>query len=126
MGSRGGFNRRVEVASTMIAAMGLYALEIVPSASQNLRRLETCLVRGLWGTSRPGRSKEVLFALLTPGHRISPLMGCTYMRICWLARIARSGGVLTVAVQALWEHRHDNSKVQGPFARAMDAAKGLG
>ena len=50
-GIQGDFSRRVEVAATMVAAVGLYALEVAPATTKDLRELETCLVKGLWGTS---------------------------------------------------------------------------
>ena len=34
----------------------------------------------IWGPSRPCRAKEVVFALLLPGHRVAPSMVVPYKR----------------------------------------------
>ena len=59
----------------------------------DLRGLETAVVRALWGATRLSRDKEIVFSVLSKGHRISPLMHTRCERLMWLARVARRPGV---------------------------------
>ena len=36
--------------------------------------LETLVVRALWGAMRLSRAKEIVFTVLSKGHRVSPIM----------------------------------------------------
>ena len=59
----------------------------------DLRGLETAVVRALWGATRLSRAKEIVFTVLSKGHRVSPVMHTWYERLLWLARVARRPGV---------------------------------
>ena len=66
-------------------AVALHVVQLPDTADVDLAWLETQTVRAIWGPTRPGRAKEVVFSLLTPGHRTSPTMQTKYKRLVWLA-----------------------------------------
>ena len=91
---------------------------MAPVAPQDLRGLDAAIMREIWGTTRPGRAKEIVFCVLHPGHLMSASMRRTYLQLCWLARAARTAGPLQVAIQARWEH-DSFLPPQGPVGRAL-------
>ena len=58
----------------------------------------------MWGSSRPARAKQVIFRVLSPGHRTSPLMWTRYERQVSVAQVARTPGAEQVLFQAVWVH----------------------
>ena len=72
----------------------------------------------IWGPSRPCRAKEVVFALLLPGHRVAPSMAIPYRRMCWLAQIACTPGTTHTITRAIWEHT-GRPNATGPLGRAL-------
>ena len=89
----------------------------------NLRGLETAVVRALWGATR--LAKEIVFTVLSKGHRVSLVMHTRNERLLWQARVARRPGVAQVFTQAIWE-----SSVRppgtGPVGRALHTAATIG
>ena len=69
----------------------------------HLRGLKAAVVRALWGATRVSRAKEVIFTVLSKGHRVSPVMHMRYERLLWLARVARQPGVTQVFAHIIWE-----------------------
>ena len=69
-----------------------------PVTDGDLAKLETLVLRSVWAATRLSWAKEIVFSVLAPGHRISPVM-----HIIRLARVARCLGVTQVVVQAIWE-----------------------
>ena len=45
-----------------------------PVTDRDLMGLETMVLRAVWGATRLSRAKEVVFLVMTPGHRICPVM----------------------------------------------------
>ena len=80
--------RRSTVAGSLAMAVALHGVQLADTADVDLARLETQTVRAIWGPTRPGRAKEVVFSLLTPGHRTSPTMRTKYERLVWMAQVA--------------------------------------
>ena len=76
---------------------------------------------GHLGPTRPGRAKEVVYCLLSSGHRTSPVMRTKYNRLTWLAGVARVPGATQVLLQAIWECR-ESPPLTGPLGRAFHAA----
>ena len=89
----------------MIVAATLFGVELADVAPRDVSSLESAIMTAIWGPSRPCRAKEVVFALLLPGHRVAPSMVVPYKRMCWLAHIARVPGTAqTVTQVTVTEH----------------------
>ena len=91
----------------------------------DLRGLETAVVRALWGATRLSRAKEIIFTVLSKGHRVSPVMHTRYERLLWLARVARRPGVTQVFTQAIWESG-GRPPVMGPVGCVLRTVATLG
>ena len=83
------YNRRERAISTLVTPLALNGVAVVSVTEPNLRGVETAVVRALWGPARVSRAKELLFTVLSKGHRVSPIMHMRYERLLWLARLAR-------------------------------------
>ena len=83
------------------------------------------VVRALWGPARVSRTKEIVFTVLSKGHRVSPIMHTRYERLLWLACLARRPGVTQVFAQAIWESG-GRPPGTGPVGRALRKAASLG
>ena len=86
------------IIATLVQAAALWGTPGAEVSRRDLQSLETAVLHSLWGTSRPGRAKEIIFVLLVQGNRVSPLMKITYDRVCWLLTVARTPGTLQVVV----------------------------
>ena len=125
-GVQGDCNRRAEAAATLALATGLYGVEIAPVEARSLQSLETKVMTAVWGCSRKSRAKEILFAVLMKGHRLSPVMRHQASVAAWLTRVARTPGTLQMAVQAIWEASDGNPPPSGPVGRAKRVLTRLG
>ena len=67
----GGFDRKATVAAVMIVAATLFEVELADVAPREVNSLESAIMAASWGPSRPCRAKEVVFALLLPGHTVA-------------------------------------------------------
>ena len=81
-GAQGGFDRRAEVISTLILPTGLHAAALANIARGDLARLDTAVLKALWGPTRPCRAKEVVVAFFCAGHRVLPIMVCVCVCVC--------------------------------------------
>ena len=97
-GVQGDCNRRAEAAATLALFTGMYGVEIAPVEARSLRSLEARVMTSVWGCTRVARAKEIFFAVLMKGHRLSPVMRHQYQVAAWLIRVARTPGSLQVAV----------------------------
>ena len=88
--------RRSTVATSLAMAVALHGVQPADIADIDLVRLETQTIRAIWSPTRPGRAKEVVFSLLTPGHCTSPIMLTKYEGLVWLAQLARVPGAAQV------------------------------
>ena len=95
--------KHAEGAATLALATGMYGVEAAMVTEQDLLKLETSVLKAVWGPTRRSRAKEVLFAVLMKGHRLSPVMRAQYLSVAGLARAAHTPGTLQVCVQAVWE-----------------------
>ena len=120
-----GFGGRAIIVAVMVLAAGLFGVELAEASLKHIAGLETAVMHALWATSRPCRAKEIVFALLVPGHPVAPSMVVPYCGICWLARMARTTGTPQTIAQAVWEHR-TTKKIQGPMGRALKELSRLG
>ena len=109
----------------MIIAGALYGVELADISKKIAATLESTVMCAVWGPSRPCRSKEIVFALLVPGHRVAPTMVIPYRRMCWLARQARTRSTPQTIIQAIWE-AVPTPKVTGPLGRALQEFRKLG
>ena len=82
--------------STVVTPLALHGVAVALETDPALRGLETTVVRTLWGARRLSRAKEIVFVVLSKGHRISPVMHTRYERLLCLARMARWPGVTQV------------------------------
>ena len=74
-----------------------------------------------YGTSR---AKQVLWAVLAPGHRVSPVWRLQYSRVLSLARRARTPGAGQVLVQAALEET-DRPPDTGRVGGALELVRQL-
>ena len=118
-------DRRERAISTLVTPLELHGVAVAPLTEPDLRGLETAVVRALWGATRLSRAKEVVFTVLSKGHRVSPVMHTRYERLLWLARVARWPGVTQVFAQAIWESG-GRPPGTGPMGRALRTAASLG
>ena len=118
----GGFDRKPTVAAVMIVAATLFGVELADIAQRDIHGLESAIMTVIWG---PSRAKELVFALLLPGHRVAPSMVMPYKRMCWLAQIARSPSTAQTVAQAIWEHT-ERPKATRPLGRALYEFRRLG
>ena len=118
------FRMREVAIGTLALAKAMYGVELADVGSRDVARLELAAVRALWGPTRTSRAKEVLWAVLTPGHRVSPAWRLQYSRVLWLARQARVPGAGQVLVQAIWEET-DRPPDTGPVGRALQSVRQL-
>ena len=119
------YDRRERAISTLVTPLALHGVAVAPVTEPDLRGAETAVVRALWGPARVFRAKEVIFTVLSKGHRISPVMHTRYERLLWLARLARRPGVTQVFAQAICESG-GRPPGMGPVGRALRTAASLG
>ena len=93
--------RRATAAAVKALPKALHGVALADVETSSLRRLETRVVAAMWGPTRMARAKEMVFCLLTPGHRTSPVMCTRYERLVWLARTAREAGATQCLFQAI-------------------------
>ena len=118
-------DRRECAISTLVTPLALHGVAVAAVTEPDLRGLETTVVRALWGPARVSRAKEIIFTVLSKGHRVSPIMHTGYERLLWLARSARRPGVTQVFAQAIWESG-GRPPGTGPVGRALRTAASLG
>ena len=97
------YDRRERAISTLVTPLALHGVAVASVTDLDLRGFETAVVQALWGPARVSRAKEVIFTVLSKGHRVSPIMHTRYERLLWLARLARRPGVTQLFAQAIWE-----------------------
>ena len=119
------FDRRERAISTLVTPLALHGVAVASVTEPDLRGLETAVVRALSGPARVSRAKELVFTVLSKGHRVSPIMHTRYERLLWLARLARRPGVTQVFAQAIWESR-GRPPGTGPVGRELRTAASLG
>ena len=95
------YDRRERAILTLVTPLALHGVAVAPVTEPDLRGLETAVVRALWGTARLSWAKEVIFTVLSKGHRVSPIMHTRYERLLWRARLARRPGVTQFFAQAI-------------------------
>ena len=119
------YDRRERAVGTLVTPLALHGVAVASVTEPDLRGFETAVVRALWGLARVSRAKEVIFTVLSKGHRVSPIMHTRYERLLWLARLARRPGVTQVFAQAIWESG-GRPPGTGPVGRALRTAASLG
>ena len=62
------FQRRVRAISTLVTPLALHGVAVAPVTDRDLLGLETMVLWAVWGATRLGRGKEVVFVVLGP-HR---------------------------------------------------------
>ena len=93
-------HRRSTVAGSLALVVALHGVQLADTVDVDLARLETQAIRTMWG---PGRPKEGVFSLLTPGHHMSPIMRTKHERLLLLVRMAWVPGAAQVLMQPIWE-----------------------
>ena len=86
------FRMREVAIGTLALAKAMYGVELADVGSRDVARLELAAIREVWGPTRTSRAKEVLWAVVAPGHRVSPAWRLQYSPVLWLARHARTLG----------------------------------
>ena len=84
---------RARAVSTLVTALALHEVALAPITDSYLAKLETLVVRSVWGTTKLSLAKEIAFSIFTARPRVFPVMHVRYERIAWLARVARCPGV---------------------------------
>ena len=80
-GVQGGRARKAEAVATLVLAVCLFGAGLADAAPADLRALQTKVLTAVWGSQRGGRAKEVVFAVLMKGHRLSRIMKVDYMLV---------------------------------------------
>ena len=119
-GVQGDIDERCKVVATMVNAIGLHASEIVAISQKDIRPFETRILKAIWGASRPGRAKEIIFCLMCQGRRLARSMLVPYGRAVWLARLCKTRGPAMITAQTVREENPLTGK-SGPFGRALKA-----
>ena len=119
------FDRRAKVVNTLVTPLSLHGVAVASVTDSDLGCFKTAVLRAVWGATRLSRAKEVVFTVLTKGHRVSPVMHTRYERVLWLVRVARRPRVTQVLTQAVWEH-HCRPPCTGPLGRALQTVATLG
>ena len=83
------YERRERAISPLVTPLALHGVAVASVMDPEPRGLETAVMRALWGATRLSRAKEIVFTILSKGHRFSPVM---HTRL-WLARVALRLGV---------------------------------
>ena len=86
-----------------------------------MRALDSLAAIALWGPTRVSRNREVLWSVLTHGHRVAPSWRAQYQRLLWLAQASATTGTVQVLVQAVLEER-PKPPLTGPVGRALARA----
>ena len=120
-----GFKGRALIVAVMILAAGLYGAELVDVTMKRAMGLAAAVLHMLRGPTRPCRAKEIVFALVVPGHRVAPTMLIPYKRACWLASLARTRGTPQSIAQAVWE-TDPMPKQTGLMGRPLGELRKLG
>ena len=121
----GGFDRKATVAAIMIIAAALFGVELADISWRDASSLESAIMGGIWGPSRPCSAKEIVFTLLLPGHRVAPSVVIPYRRICWLAHLARNPGTAQTVARAICEGTQSRKPTR-PLGRALQEFRRLG
>ena len=90
-----------------------------------MRALDSPAAIALWGSTRVSRNREVLWSVLTPGHRVAPSWRAQCQRLLWLAQASATTGTVQVLVQAVLEER-PKPPLTGPVGRALQDTWRLG
>ena len=90
-----------------------------------MRALDSLAAIALWGPTRVSRNREVLWSVLTLGHRVAPSWRAQYQRLLWLAQASATTGTVQVLVQAVLEER-PKPPLTGPVGRALQDTRRLG
>ena len=125
-GVQGGRARKAEAVATLVLAVSLFGAGLADAALADLRALETRVLTSVWGSQRGGRAKEVVFAVLMKGRRLSPIMKFNCMQVAWQVRVARRPGSLQTVVQAVWEDTSGQPAPTGPVGRVFHTLWSLG
>ena len=75
------FQQRVCAVSTLVTPLALQGVAVAPALDRDLLGLETMVLRVVLGATRLSRAKEVVFVVLTLGHRISSVKHTSYERV---------------------------------------------
>ena len=92
------YDRRERAISTLVTPLALHGVAVALVTDPDFRRLETAVMRALWGATRLSRAKEIVFSVPSKRHRVSPVMHTRYERLLWVARAARRPGVTQVFI----------------------------
>ena len=128
------YDRREQAIGTVVTPLALHGVAVALVMDPDFRGLETAVMRALWGATRLSRAKEIVFSVLSKGHRVSPVMHTRYERLLWVARAARRGSLRSSSRPprkraaahlglALWGAR---SKRRPPLVGALARAGGAG
>ena len=85
---------------TLVTSLALHGVAVAP-LNGNLAKLETLVLRSVWGATGVAQAKETVFSVLALGHRGSLVMHVCYEHIIW--RVVRCLGVTQVFMQVIWE-----------------------
>ena len=117
--------QRATALGTLALAKALWGSELAEVGEADMRALDSLAAIALWGPTRVSRNREVLWSVLTPGHRVAPSWRAQYQRLLWLAQASATTGTVQVLVQAVLEER-PKPPLTGPVGRALQDTRRLG
>ena len=117
--------QRATALGTLALAKALWGSKLAEVGEADMRALDSLAAIALWGPTRVSRNREVLWSVLTPGHRVAPSWRAQYQRLLWLAQASATTGTVQVLVQAVLEER-PKPPLTGPVGRALQDTRRLG
>ena len=117
--------QRATALGTLALAKALWGSELAEVREADMPALDSLAAIALWGPTRVSRNREVLWSVLTPGHRVAPSWRARYQRLLWLAQASATTGTVQVLVQAMLEE-HPRPPLTGPVGRALQDTRRLG
>ena len=79
--------QRATALGTLALAKALWGSELAEVGEADMRALDSLAAIALWGPTRVSRNREVLWSVLTPGHRVAPSWRAQYQQLLWHASI---------------------------------------
>eukprot|EP00973_Karenia_brevis_P039222 5416688-Karenia_brevis.AAC.1 len=123
-----GFYDRSLAIQSRILPKALYACAVQYIPGRLISKLQTSIVKAVWGPTRALRCKEIVLSLFVPTHLVDPQSYMDYSSLVLLRRMMLKRPEWTVAVQNVWATSQSSKKrtACGPIGKAAGAVSRLG
>ena len=120
---------RASLLSTLALPRGLFACSASELQLTQLNRWRQDVLKALLGTRRGRHCAEILFTIVTPGHRTDPVQAYRYQCLTVLHRMVTERlhmGPLICRTWALSSKSHRGARPEGPIQRLQAIISDLG